>query len=440
MYDPKIARFLQEDTYRGDPNDPLSLNLYAYCRNNPLAYWDPSGNDAELNRQTYIDDRYFKENLINIDAITAISGKNRVYTNPVTGEVTGVVIYNSSDSRFGAYISLGKSNSFKYMPISSSGVGKEQELYKSVWTKKGADGYYIDVSMVEQFSGTKILHKESMMNGIYTIPVNDYYQLKSAGLDDIIIADHLERYYDSKLMQLMDNDADIFDYIDMYYRNLSYLHNSAEELGNICNIPKEEFLKLIDISGGKNLFVNIDYMSAMKVYSLLATRNTRSIGSGPRDPGYYYVNGKKVYYEKPAGYIFEEDAKFALDGSQTAFSVLYPDGKLPWVEETSESILKEASQSAYKAADNVADFSVSNKHLMDAGGRWQKFATTDKSQVNSWIEEGLRSQNAQFSPNNYEASYKIITDLGKTIGIKGETKIQVIIGADGKIWTAYPVK
>jgi len=27
MYDPKIARFLQEDTYIGDSNDPLSLNL-----------------------------------------------------------------------------------------------------------------------------------------------------------------------------------------------------------------------------------------------------------------------------------------------------------------------------------------------------------------------------------------------------------------------------
>ncbi len=36
MYDPKIARFLQEDTYRGDPNDSLSLNLYTYCANNPV--------------------------------------------------------------------------------------------------------------------------------------------------------------------------------------------------------------------------------------------------------------------------------------------------------------------------------------------------------------------------------------------------------------------
>ncbi|MCX7745984.1 MAG: hypothetical protein N2645_03690 [Clostridia bacterium] len=43
MYDPKIARFLQEDTYLGDPNDPLSLNLYTYCFNNPITYDDPTG-------------------------------------------------------------------------------------------------------------------------------------------------------------------------------------------------------------------------------------------------------------------------------------------------------------------------------------------------------------------------------------------------------------
>jgi RHS repeat-associated protein len=43
MYNPVIARFMQEDTYRGELNDPLSLNLYAYCNNNPLIYDDPDG-------------------------------------------------------------------------------------------------------------------------------------------------------------------------------------------------------------------------------------------------------------------------------------------------------------------------------------------------------------------------------------------------------------
>ena len=43
MYDTITARFMQEDTYRGKYNDPLSLNLYTYCANNPLIYTDLDG-------------------------------------------------------------------------------------------------------------------------------------------------------------------------------------------------------------------------------------------------------------------------------------------------------------------------------------------------------------------------------------------------------------
>ena len=41
FYNPVIGRFTQEDTYYGD-----GLNLYEYCRNNPIFYRDPSGNDV----------------------------------------------------------------------------------------------------------------------------------------------------------------------------------------------------------------------------------------------------------------------------------------------------------------------------------------------------------------------------------------------------------
>ncbi|WP_459195784.1 RHS repeat domain-containing protein [Wukongibacter baidiensis] len=42
-YDPNIARFISEDSYKGDPSYPLSLNLYTYTYNNPIKYIDPSG-------------------------------------------------------------------------------------------------------------------------------------------------------------------------------------------------------------------------------------------------------------------------------------------------------------------------------------------------------------------------------------------------------------
>ena len=51
-YDPETARFLSEDTYLGNAGDPLSLNLYAYCRYNPLRYTDPTGHIvSEWDRQ-----------------------------------------------------------------------------------------------------------------------------------------------------------------------------------------------------------------------------------------------------------------------------------------------------------------------------------------------------------------------------------------------------
>ncbi|WP_010503351.1 polymorphic toxin-type HINT domain-containing protein [Paenibacillus elgii] len=42
-YDPSVGRFMSQDTYEGDINNPLSLNLYTYVHNNPLRYTDPSG-------------------------------------------------------------------------------------------------------------------------------------------------------------------------------------------------------------------------------------------------------------------------------------------------------------------------------------------------------------------------------------------------------------
>ncbi|MEN6439843.1 MAG: RHS repeat-associated core domain-containing protein, partial [Syntrophobacter sp.] len=42
-YDPAIGRFISPDTFVQAPDDPQTLNRYAYCRNNPLMYTDPTG-------------------------------------------------------------------------------------------------------------------------------------------------------------------------------------------------------------------------------------------------------------------------------------------------------------------------------------------------------------------------------------------------------------
>jgi hypothetical protein len=42
-YDAENGRFLTQDTYTGNPYDPWTQHLYAYCGNNPTSMVDPTG-------------------------------------------------------------------------------------------------------------------------------------------------------------------------------------------------------------------------------------------------------------------------------------------------------------------------------------------------------------------------------------------------------------
>ncbi|MCT4686797.1 MAG: hypothetical protein N4A55_05795, partial [Vallitalea sp.] len=55
---------IQEDSYRGNPSDPLSLNLYTYCHNNPVVYIDPSGHKHIVSDFTYT---YTERKFVTID-------------------------------------------------------------------------------------------------------------------------------------------------------------------------------------------------------------------------------------------------------------------------------------------------------------------------------------------------------------------------------------
>ncbi len=42
-YDPAVGRFLQQDPWLGNMQNPISLNQYVYCDNNPIRFIDPGG-------------------------------------------------------------------------------------------------------------------------------------------------------------------------------------------------------------------------------------------------------------------------------------------------------------------------------------------------------------------------------------------------------------
>ena len=46
-YSPAYARFIQQDSFAGNPMNPQSLNRFSYAHNNPNKYTDPSGHWVE---------------------------------------------------------------------------------------------------------------------------------------------------------------------------------------------------------------------------------------------------------------------------------------------------------------------------------------------------------------------------------------------------------
>ena len=91
-----VGRFTQEDLYRGD-----GLNLYAYCHNNPVMYFDPSGYAyQEENYNTIVNmnydervealytrrDEYFQTKMDN--------GKLKISNSPLLPGEMDAVLYN----------------------------------------------------------------------------------------------------------------------------------------------------------------------------------------------------------------------------------------------------------------------------------------------------------------------------------------------------------
>ena len=144
-YNPSIARFIVEDSYRGEYNDPLSLNRYVYVVNNPLIYIDPEG--------YFKIDKFwknFKEGAANVGITLLATGHAIVNT---VGEVvigTGKLIVDTGKTIYSGARLLG--NEFSY------GVGAKSEIeyYKST-VKYGE--MFLEASdslnVVKMFNGIK---------------------------------------------------------------------------------------------------------------------------------------------------------------------------------------------------------------------------------------------------------------------------------------------
>ncbi|WP_413409355.1 RHS repeat domain-containing protein [Paenibacillus amylolyticus] len=111
-YDPNTGRFINEDTFEGELDDPLSLNLYAYVHNNPLRYVDPSGR-AKFGSTAY--GQYAHKALGNIFKLINLFTKNDVAFTEKT-----VKLANGNSGRVDFALKVGESQYeiYELKPIS----------------------------------------------------------------------------------------------------------------------------------------------------------------------------------------------------------------------------------------------------------------------------------------------------------------------------------
>jgi hypothetical protein len=99
-----------------------------------------------------------------------------------------------------------------------------------------------------------------------------------------------------------------------------------------------------------------------------------------------------------------------------------------------------ASAAANKAASKPGSIFIKNIHLSTASNNKAKFASSDIPQIQKWVAEGLRSEGAEFRTNPLENTFRVVADLGRPIGTRGETKIRAAVTDDGRVINAFPVK
>ena len=141
-YDPKTGRFINADSFEYlEPNKINGLNLYAYCRNNPIMYIDPYGTD--ISYDCNIDEGYDLEDDLLQNGGGAGYGNAATTTGGSYGSSGGTSYGNSGygsygTSNYGSYTNTGTTYGNSGFNPNQQAVLSLAKEYKNGLTLSGA--------------------------------------------------------------------------------------------------------------------------------------------------------------------------------------------------------------------------------------------------------------------------------------------------------------
>ncbi|MBP2076955.1 SAR2788 family putative toxin [Oceanobacillus polygoni] len=203
-------------------------------------------------------------------------------------------------------------------------------------------------------------------------------------------------------------------------------------------------LQMQDSLYGSNLYVNLDTGEFYVTEEEINDNGEKVVTT--YDVFLTEIEGeefKAQLVDRAAGELYEVNTIEAHASAIPVIGIIIANGVRWAVKKFGKKALVSAFGKAAlsNAIKKAAKFSVSKKHLSNAGGRYTKFNTTSQSTVRSWVKEALqKNPSIKFNENYDKLSFTITSNVGKKVGTKGETKIKVVFDYTGKIWTAYPAK
>ena len=171
FYNPVIGRFTQEDVYRGD-----GLNLYAYCGNNPVRYYDPSGYATNAGKC------WSKENPFDINK------EKDKYTEKVTDKIKVSGNYENmsnsdilrSELKKAGIQPPGYGNAAHHIVAADA---KEAAKARNILKKYGIDYNSASNGVFLPYADNKVVTTETIHRGSHT---KDYYEYVNTKLNETI--------------------------------------------------------------------------------------------------------------------------------------------------------------------------------------------------------------------------------------------------------------
>lgn len=151
-YDPQDGRFITQDTYRGEQDDPSTWNLYTYCANDPINRLDPSGHFG-ITYWNQKDCPYGKA----ADYTKFFVNKNNPNI-PLTKKLSAITSAGLSSvvAKFLPYVGLGMwiATSIKSLVDKSNGSSKYLSYKAKIYFHKKSNGGWIGGRYIEMYKTT----------------------------------------------------------------------------------------------------------------------------------------------------------------------------------------------------------------------------------------------------------------------------------------------